>query len=195
MRLAIEPPGISGPFASPLITYREGGSANNAPGYYKPSYNNFAPRIGFAYSPSATAARMLGRLFGNRETSIRAGFGLDFDNNLIGQGFELDKTSFLFSDTPTTNLGIRERSSLRVPVALQWYRVGLYSISRRPLRPAPRRARRIRPTWTPMAFRSDSPKADFGSGSMFNFDPNYQSFLTRCITRSAFSATCPETGW
>jgi hypothetical protein len=41
-------------------------------------YNNFAPRIGLAYSPSATGG-FLGRLLGKPgETSVRAGFGVYF---------------------------------------------------------------------------------------------------------------------
>ncbi len=49
----------------------------NVPSTLAPThYNNFAPRIGLAYSPSANAG-VLHRLFGDSgQTSIRAGFGL-----------------------------------------------------------------------------------------------------------------------
>src|SRR5262249_23295568 len=45
-------------------------------------WNNFAPRIGIAYSPNTTSG-FLGKLLGNRETVIRAGFGV-FYNAIIG---------------------------------------------------------------------------------------------------------------
>src|SRR5262249_41544543 len=45
-------------------------------------WNNFAPRIGIAYSPYAHDG-WLARLLGNRETVIRAGFGV-FYNAIIG---------------------------------------------------------------------------------------------------------------
>ena len=44
--------------------------------------NNFAPRIGFAYSPRATTG-LPGKLLGDRETVIRAGFGV-FYGAIIG---------------------------------------------------------------------------------------------------------------
>jgi hypothetical protein len=55
-------------------TVPEGGVAKD--------YNNLAPRIGIAYSPSATSG-FLGTLLGNRETVIRAGFGV-FYGAIIG---------------------------------------------------------------------------------------------------------------
>ncbi|MFN7926984.1 MAG: carboxypeptidase regulatory-like domain-containing protein [Blastocatellia bacterium] len=45
----------------------------------KPQLKNFAPRIGFAYSPNYSSG-MLGRLFGSSgKTSIRAGFSMAYD--------------------------------------------------------------------------------------------------------------------
>ncbi len=40
--------------------------------------NNWAPRIGFAYSPSA-AQGILGKLLGNGQSAIRGGFGVSYD--------------------------------------------------------------------------------------------------------------------
>jgi hypothetical protein len=165
--------GISGANAVPFLTYRLGGSANNAPGYYKPSYNNFAPRIGLAYSPGATDG-WLGRIFGNRKTSIRAGFGLDFDNNLIGQGFELDETSFLFSNTPVQNYGdiaTDPRFSCPSPCSGTSLSASL---------PAPAPAGTTpRPTFTPNLDSNGFPigffNGGFGQGAFFNFDPNYKT--------------------
>jgi outer membrane receptor protein involved in Fe transport len=51
-------------------------------GGVRKDYNNFAPRIGIAYSPSARNG-WLGRLLGDRETVIRAGFGV-FYGAIIG---------------------------------------------------------------------------------------------------------------
>jgi len=165
--------GVSGFDAAPLITYGLGGSSNNSPGYYKPSYNNFAPRIGLAYSPSDTDG-WLGRLFGNRQTSIRAGFGVDFDNNLVGQGFELDETSFLFSNTPLENFGniaTDPRFSCPSPCTGTTLSASL---------PAPAPAGTTpRPTFTPNVDGNGNPigffNGGFGQGAFFNFDPHYKT--------------------
>jgi hypothetical protein len=165
--------GISGPNAVPFITYGLGGSANNAPGYYKPSYDNFGPRLGLAYSPSATEG-ILGSLLGNRKTSIRAGFGVDFDNNLIGQGFELDETSFLFSNTPLLNYGNLAndpRFSCPSPCTGSTLSANL---------PAPVAAGTApRPTFTPNLDQNGFPigffNGGFGQGAFFNFDPHFRT--------------------
>jgi hypothetical protein len=165
--------GISGPKAVPFITYRLGGSANNAPGYYKPSYNNFGPRIGLAYSPSATDG-WLGRLFGNRQTSVRAGFGVDFDNNLVGQGFELDETSFLFSNTPLENFG-NLATDPRFLCPSPCTGTSLSASLPAPVPPGTT----PRPTFTPNLDSNGFPigffNGGFGQGAFFNFDPNYKT--------------------
>ena len=165
--------GISGPNAVPFITYGLGGSKNHGPGYYKASYNNFAPRIGMAYSPSVTHG-WLGDLLGDRKTSIRAGFGIDFDNNLIGQGFELDETSFLFSNTGVTNngsLATDPRFSCPSPCTGTTLGTSL---------PAPAAAPvASRPTLTPNLDANGFPigffNGGFGQGAFFNFDPHYRT--------------------
>jgi hypothetical protein len=165
--------GISGPNAVPFITYGLGGSANNAPGYYKPSYDNFGPRVGLAYSPSATEG-ILGSLFGNRKTSIRAGFGIDFDNNLIGQGFELDETSFLFSNSPTVNFGnLATDPRFSCPSPCTGATLSGSLLAPVPPGTAPR------PTFTPNVDANGFPigfnDGGFGSGEMFNFDPHFRT--------------------
>ena len=52
--------------------------AVGVPGPARPDNNNWAPRVGFAYSPSSTDG-MLGRLLGQDKTSIRGGFGMTYD--------------------------------------------------------------------------------------------------------------------
>jgi Carboxypeptidase regulatory-like domain len=178
-RLANSANGVSGFDAAPLITYGLGGDKNNGPGYYKPSYNNFGPRIGMAYSPSADTG-WLSKLFGNRQTSIRAGFGIDYDNNLIGQGFELDETSFLFSNTipgnygegdPTGDLISNPRFTCPNPCTGPALAAALPS----PLPPGTT----PRPTYTPNVDQNGNPigffNGGFGQGAFFNFDPNYKT--------------------
>ena len=52
--------------------------AAGVPGPAKPDKNNWAPRFGFAYSPSSPSG-FLGSLMGNGKTSIRGGFGMAYD--------------------------------------------------------------------------------------------------------------------
>jgi len=52
--------------------------AGGVPGPARPDKNNWAPRFGFAYSPSAPNG-LLGSLFGKGKTSIRGGFGMTYD--------------------------------------------------------------------------------------------------------------------
>jgi hypothetical protein len=47
--------------------------AAGVPGPAKPDKSNWAPRIGFAYTPASS------RLFGNGETVVRGGFGIAYD--------------------------------------------------------------------------------------------------------------------
>jgi len=49
------------------------------PSQVKADNNNFAPTIGIAYSPSARGG-VLGRLFGERQTVIRAGYQIGYDS-------------------------------------------------------------------------------------------------------------------
>jgi len=52
--------------------------AAGVPGPVRPDKNNWAPRFGFAYSPSSPSG-FLGSLMGNGKTSIRGGFGIAYD--------------------------------------------------------------------------------------------------------------------
>jgi Carboxypeptidase regulatory-like domain len=96
--------GVSGNDAAPLVSYNLGGAANNAPGYYKPAHRDFAPRIGIAYSPSFSDG-LLGAIFGNRKTTVRAGGGIYYDRVLSTLSFELDENTFLFDSSPTLFYG------------------------------------------------------------------------------------------
>jgi carboxypeptidase family protein len=163
--------GISGPNAVPFLSYGLGGSANNGPGYYRPSYTDFEPRLGIAFSPSYTSG-FLGHLFGDRKSSLRAGFGINDDVNLIGQGFELDETSFLFSNTIPQNFG-NLATDLRF--------TGLDSLPSTPgggTTPRPSFTPNVDSTGFPIGFFNGG----FGQGPFFNFDPNYKTPYEMTIT-------------
>lgn len=103
-RLAAAAQGISGNDAAPLVSYNLGGPANHGPDYYKPSYRDFSPRLGVAYSPSFTSG-LLGALFGDRKTTIRAGGSIVYDRVLSTLSFELDQQTFVFDSNPIDNYG------------------------------------------------------------------------------------------
>ncbi|HET9994125.1 MAG TPA: TonB-dependent receptor [Candidatus Acidoferrum sp.] len=103
-RVAAAAQGISGNDAAPLVSYDLGGSANHKPGYYHPSYRDFGPRVGIAYSPAFTNG-LLGALFGDHKTTVRLGGGIVYDRVLSTLGFELDQQTFLFDSNPITNYG------------------------------------------------------------------------------------------
>ncbi len=52
--------------------------AVGVPGLVKADRNNWAPRFGFAYSPSSSSG-FLGKLFGQGQTVFRGGFGVGYD--------------------------------------------------------------------------------------------------------------------
>ena len=172
-RLANANAGIEGPTAAPILSYRLGGSANNAPGYYRPSFTDFAPRLGLAYSPAFTDG-WFGRIFGNRKTSIRTGFGINFDNNLIGQGFELDELSFLFSNSSVTSFGGQGAIAAFGPGGDPRF-TGLTSfpvVALPPPSPRPILTPNVDANGVPIGFNTGG---GFGSGAFFNFDPNYHT--------------------
>jgi hypothetical protein len=103
-RLAAAAQGISGNNAAPLVSYDLGGPANHKPGYYRPSYRDFGPRVGIAYSP-AFRNGLLGALFGAGKTTVRLGGGIVYDRVLSTLGFELDQQTFLFDSNPIANYG------------------------------------------------------------------------------------------
>ena len=125
--------GISGPNVTPELTYSLTGKVNHAPSIYSPDYHDFSPRIGLAWNPSARDG-ILGKLLGDRKTSIRVGGSLIFDdtvvNNIVALQNQGDYTfggSFAenFGDssasaTPTENLKLEPRfnSITTVPFAV-----------------------------------------------------------------------------
>ena len=79
------------PFTDP-ITFVLGGKANNAPGYYKQDWNNWAPSVSFAWSPDF-GDNAFGRVFGREGKSvIRGGFRMTYDRigSALAVNFDLN---------------------------------------------------------------------------------------------------------
>jgi hypothetical protein len=104
VRLANAAAGIEGNGAAPLVSYGLGGPKNHGPDYYRPDYKDFGPRLGIAYSPSFTRG-LLGGIFGDRKTTIRAGGAIVYDRVLSTLSFELDQQTFVFDSNPIGNYG------------------------------------------------------------------------------------------
>ncbi len=96
--------GIAGANAVPLLTYDLGGKANNARPFYNPDWNNFGPRLSFAYNPSFKDG-FLGKLFGDRRMVIRGGGSVVYDRPGGGISFLQDQNTFIFANSATTNFG------------------------------------------------------------------------------------------
>ena len=99
-RIPLAAQGVAGPL--PITTYDLAGKANHASGLYQPDWKDFAPRLAFAYNPSAKG-NFLGRLLGDRKTVIRAGGGIVFDHTVANAlNFIQDQNSYLFQNSVTT---------------------------------------------------------------------------------------------
>ena len=96
--------GIAGDSAEPFLTYTLIGKGNNARPYYKGDWNNWAPRVGFAYAPSFSGGFMK-KLFGDRQTSIRGGAAIVYDRVGGALTFIQDQVSYLFDNTANTSFG------------------------------------------------------------------------------------------
>lgn len=96
--------GIGGADAEPLLTYDLIGPKNGRRNYYKSDYNNFGPRIGFAWNPSFDGG-VLGSLFGDRKTVIRGGASLVYDRVGGGITFIQDQVTYLFDNSASSVFG------------------------------------------------------------------------------------------
>jgi hypothetical protein len=84
----------SGNLAVPLISYSLGGKANHAPGYYKPQYLNFGPRLAAVYAF-------------NPKTVFNAGAGVLFDQTVVNAvQYQQSQFSYLFQSAVTDPFGI-----------------------------------------------------------------------------------------
>lgn len=92
-RVAQSAQGLQGNSVLPFISYNYGGKVNNAPGYYHPANKNFAPRVAFAYTPSA-----------DKRTVFSGGAGIIYDHSIINAlQFQQLQESYLF-EAGATNL-------------------------------------------------------------------------------------------
>lgn len=98
------------------FTFDLAGKANGKSGYYKPDYNNFGPRVSFAWTPRREDG-FLGKLTGGDRMSIRGGYAKVFDR--IGQGLatQFDAIgSFGMSTTLSSPFG----SAYELNPAVRW---------------------------------------------------------------------------
>jgi hypothetical protein len=102
LRVANNLAGIATPTSEPFLTYRLGGKANDAPPLYKTDFNNFAPRLSFAWNPSFKDG-LLGAIMGDRKTVIRGGGSVTYDRPSGGIVFQQDQKSYIFDTLVTTN--------------------------------------------------------------------------------------------
>ena len=83
------------------ITFILGGKANNAPGYYKQDWNNWAPSIAFAWSPDF-GENLFGKVFGrNGKSVLRGGFRTTYDRigSALAVNFDLNNLAGFTSAT------------------------------------------------------------------------------------------------
>jgi Carboxypeptidase regulatory-like domain/TonB dependent receptor len=69
---------------NPPVSYILSGQANGKAPYWNWDYKDFAPRVAFAWSPSADGGLLKSLLGGASKTSIRGGYGIYYDH--FGQG-------------------------------------------------------------------------------------------------------------
>ena len=96
--------GIAGAASEPLLSYDLIGKANNGRPIYEGDKNNFAPRFGFAYSPTFKGG-LLGTVFGDRKTSLRGGFSLVYDRVGGAITFLQDQSTYIFDSSAATTFG------------------------------------------------------------------------------------------
>jgi hypothetical protein len=91
--------GVSGPTASPLLTYTLAGKANHgAPSLYGSSPLNFSPRLAIAWNPSFKGG-LLGDVLGDRKTVLRIGASQIYDHTALSTvNFIEDQNNFIFSN-------------------------------------------------------------------------------------------------
>jgi hypothetical protein len=91
--------GISGPDATPLLTYSLAGKANHAPGLYPNEWHDLSPRVGFAWNPSFSDG-FLGKIVGDHKTVIRAGAAMIYDETVINSIVQLeDQGDYTFGNS------------------------------------------------------------------------------------------------
>jgi hypothetical protein len=92
-RIAQSAASQSGNSVVPFIAYSLGGKANHAPGYFKPQYTNFAPRLAVAYQF-------------NPKTVFNASAGIIYDQTVVNAvQYQQSQFSYLFQASTTQPFG------------------------------------------------------------------------------------------
>jgi hypothetical protein len=94
--------GIFSESSEPFLSYSLIGKANNGRPYYEGDKNNFAPRVGFAWSPSFSNGFMKS-VFGDRKTSIRGGAAIVYERVGGALTFIQDQLTYLFDNQANTS--------------------------------------------------------------------------------------------
>jgi hypothetical protein len=85
-----------GTAAVPYITYSLGGKENKGPAYFSPSKYDFAPRVAFAWTPTA-----------DHKFVVNGGGGIVFDQTVVNAFLqEQAQYSYLFQSSGTKNFGL-----------------------------------------------------------------------------------------
>ena len=80
----------------PYITYSLGGKANHGPDFFKPSNTDFAPRVAFAWTPTA-----------DRKLVINGGGGVIYDQTVVNAFLQEESSySYLFQSAGGKNYGL-----------------------------------------------------------------------------------------
>jgi hypothetical protein len=79
----------------PCVSYILGGKANNAPGYFSPQWDNFAPRLAFAWSPVPDS-----------KTVFNGGAGIIYDHTVVNAvQYQASQYSYLFQSAASLPFG------------------------------------------------------------------------------------------
>lgn len=103
-RIANAAAGIAGEDAEPFLSYSLSGAANDGAPLYKTDWDNFAPRVGFAWNPSFTDG-FLGTLFGDRKSVVRGNYSLVYDRVGGAVTFIQDQINYLFDNSASLTFG------------------------------------------------------------------------------------------
>lgn len=80
----------------PYISYALGGKANHGPAFFSPSNRNFAPRLAFAWTPTA-----------DHKLVINGGGGVIYDQTIINAILQEEaRYSYLFQSSGTSDYGV-----------------------------------------------------------------------------------------
>jgi hypothetical protein len=133
----------------PCVNYILGGKANNAPGYFSPQWDNFAPRLAFAWTPSADGKSVL-----------RAGAGVVYDHTVVNAiQYQATQYSYLFESTANEPFG-----TAGDPIASLTNDPRFTGFTNPPAPPAAPAA--IKPPYTP--FVDDGSPFGLANGQAFN---------------------------